>query len=321
MSRSVLGLLVAGFYAVAVTPAVAAWPEKPVRLIVPFAPGGSASSSARLTANKLSEVLGQQVIVENMGGANGSIGASAALRAPADGYTLFYSSAGIMTVNPSLYPNLSYAVKDFKPISLTSTFASLLYVKHDFPAKTIPELVAYAKANPGKVTYGSAGQGSSGHLWGEVLKAQSQTDVRHIPYKGTSPALTDVMGGQITFLVDAAVTGIQQVKAGKLRALAATSTSRIPVAADVPTFKEQGLSGFETLSWYGIFAPAGTPDAVVKTLQQAAARITSMPDYKEQFQSQGMSAVSSTPEELARQIQEEDSYWKKIIRGANIVIE
>ncbi|MBH1963948.1 MAG: tripartite tricarboxylate transporter substrate binding protein [Comamonadaceae bacterium] len=321
MSKTVLSLLVAGIYAVAATPAVAAWPEKPVRLIVPFAPGGSASSSARLTANKLSEVLGQQVIVENMGGANGSIGASAALRAPADGYTLFYSSAGIMTVNPSLYPNLSYAVKDFKPISLTSTFASLLYVKHDFPAKTIPELVAYAKANPGKVTYGSAGQGSSGHLWGEVLKVQGPADVRHIPYKGTSPALTDVMGGQITFLVDAAVTGIQQVKAGKLRALAATSTSRIPVAADVPTFKEQGLSGFETLSWYGIFAPASTPDAVVKTLQQAATRITSMPDYKEQFQSQGMSAVSSTPEELARQIQDETDYWKKIIRGANIAIE
>lgn len=320
MRKSIPSLLIAITGALC-APAFAAWPEKPIRLIVPFAPGGSASSSARLTAHKLSEVLGQQVIVDNMGGANGSIGASAALRAPADGYTLFYSSAGIMTVNPALYSNLPYSIKSFKPVSLTSTFASLLYVKQDFPAKNIPELVAYAKAHPGKVTYGSAGQGSSGHLWGEVLRGQAQIDIRHIPYKGTSPALTDVMGGQITFLVDAAVTGIQQVKAGKLRALAATSNARISVAPETPTFKEQGLEGFETLSWYGIFAPAGTPDSAVRILQQAVSRIAGMPDYKEQFRSQGMSAASSTSEELTRQIDEESIYWEKIIRDSKITVE
>ena len=317
MKKSLITLALLGIYATS-SPALAAWPEKPIRLIVPFAPGGSASSSARLTANKLSEVLGQQVIVENMGGANGSIGASATLRAPADGYTLFYSSAGIMTVNPSLYKNLAYSVKDFTPVSLTSTFASLLYVNQSFPAKNISELISYAKSNPGAVTFGSAGQGSSGHLWGEVLKKQANIDIRHIPYKGTSPALTDVMGGQITFLVDAAVTGLQQIKAGKLRALASTSESRIPVAENVPTFREQGLSGFEILSWYGIFAPAGTPDSVLKTLQDAAVKISKMPDYQEQFKQQGMSVAFSTSEQFTRRISEESMYWKKVIESSNI---
>lgn len=319
--RTLTAVVTAAIALIAAGPASAAYPDKPIRMVVPFAAGGSATSSARVIATKLSEILGQQVVVENLGGANGGIGAAAVARSPADGYTVFYSSAGIMTVNPALYRKLPYATNQFDPVSLTATFASLLYVKDDFPAKDIPALVAYAKANPGKVTYGSAGPGSSGHLWGEVLRSRAGLDIRHIPYKGTSPALTDVMGGQITFLVDAAVTGMPQVKAGKLRALAATSTSRVAAAPEVPTFAEQGLAGFELLSWYGIFVPAGTPKPVVDTLQQAMSRAAASAEYQDLLKAQGMSAASTTPAGLAQQVQKESAYWAQVVRDAGVSLD
>lgn len=319
--RRFTAALAAACALVASLPALAAYPDKPIRMVVPFAPGGSASSSARVIATKLSDILGQQIVVENLGGANGGLGAAAVARSPADGYTVFYSSAGIMTVNPSLYRKLPYATSQFEPVSLTATFASLLFVNSDFPAKDIPSLVAYAKANPGKVTYGSAGPGSSGHLWGEVLRSRAGIDIRHVPYKGTSPALTDVMGGHITFLVDAAVTGLPQVKAGRLRALAVTSTARVAAAPDVPTFAEQGLAGFELLSWYGIFVPAGTPKPVVDTLQQAIAQAAASADYQDLLKAQGMSAASTTPAALAQQVQRESAYWAEVIREAGASLD
>lgn len=321
MQKFVRALLAAALAVAAIAPAAAAYPDKPIRLVVPFAPGGSASASGRLIATKLSEFLGQQVVVENIGGANGAIGASTVARAPADGYTLFYSSAGIMTVNPSLYTKLTYRVREFDPVSLTSTFASVLFVHKDFPATDIPGLVAYAKANPGKVTFGSAGHGSSGHLWGEVLKSRAGIDIRHIPYKGTGPALTDVMGGQLGFVVDAAVTGMQHVKAGTLRALAATSTKRVGVAPEVPTFAEQGLGGFEALSWYGIFVPAGTPRPVVETLQKAIARAAESADYQDQLKALGMGAAATRPEALAQQVVDESAHWARVIRDAKVTLD
>lgn len=320
MKLTVLSVALAAGLLAAALPAVA-FPDKPIRLVIPFAPGGSASSSGRLIATKLAEILGQPVYVENIGGANGGIGAAAVARAPADGHTLFYSSAGIMTVNPALYRKLPYAVKEFEPISLTATFSSVLFASAELPVRDIPGLVAYAKANPGKVTFGSAGNGSSGHLWGEVLRSQAGIDIRHIPYRGTGPVLVDVMGGQLGFVVDAAVIGMQHVKTGKLRALAATASTRAAAAPEVPTFAEQGLPGFETLSWFGLFAPAGTPKAVVLHLQQAVAKAAAQADYQEQLTAMGMSAASTTPEALARRVGEETDHWAKVITDAKVVVE
>jgi tripartite-type tricarboxylate transporter receptor subunit TctC len=301
--------------------AVAAYPEKQIRLVVPFATGGSASTSARLLADKLTGVLGQTVYVDNLGGANGGIGAAAVKQSAADGYTLLYSAAGLMTVNPSLYKKSAYQVKDFKPVSLTSTFASVLFVNASFPAKTLPELISYAKAHPGEVTFGSAGSGSSGHLWGEVLKARAGIDIRHVPYKGTGPAMNDVIGGHLTFVVDAATLGMQLVQAGKLRALAATSTKRIEAALGVPTFAEQGMAGFETLSWYGVFTPAGTPEAIIDTLSKAIARVAAMPEYQNALKALGMSAASTLPDSLSKQVQDEAAHWAKVIDDARISLD
>ena len=321
MKKMIPSLMVAALLCAASMAAQAEYPDKTIRLVVPFAPGGSASSSGRLLAEKLSAVLGQQVYVENIGGANGAIGASTVVRAAADGYTLFYSSAGIMTVNPSLYKKLTYAVKDFDPVSLSSTFSSVLFVNAAFPAKDIPELVAYAKAHPGEVTFGSAGHGSSGHLWGEVLKARAGIDIRHIPYKGTSPALVDVMGGQLTFIVDAAVLGMQHVKSGKLRALGATSTKRLETAPDVQTFSEQGLAGFERLSWYGVFAPVGTPTDIVNTLNKAIVKVAASPDYRQELKALGMNASATSPEGLRSQVRDESDYWGKVLRDAGVSLD
>ena len=320
MKKMIVALSVATLICATGTTAMAGYPEKTIRLVVPFAPGGSASSSGRLLAEKLSAVLGQQVYVDNIGGANGAIGASTVVRAPADGYTLFYSAAGIMTVNPSLYKKLTYAVKDFDPVSLSSTFSSVLFVNAAVPAKDIPDLVAYAKAHPGEVTFGSAGHGSSGHLWGEVLKARAGIDIRHIPYKGTSPALVDVMGGQLTFIVDAAVLGMQHVKSGKLRALGATSTKRLETAPDVQTFLEQGLTGFERLSWYGVFVPTGTPVEIVNTLNKAIAKVAVSPDYRHELNVLGMNAAATSSEALRAQVRDESEYWAKVLRDAGVSI-
>lgn len=321
MKNSFMAFAAAVLYGLWSAPALAAWPDKPIRLVVPFAAGGSSTSAARILADRLGTVLGKPVFVDNIGGANGGVGAQTAVRAPADGYTLFFSSAGIMTVNPSLYAKLPYAVKDFEPVSLTATFASLLFVNADFPARDAKGLVAYAKAHPGEVTFGSAGYGSSGHLWGEVLKARAGIDIRHVPYKGTSPALVDVMGGNLGFIVDAAVLGMQQVNAGKLRALGATSTRRVESAPDVPTFAEQGLAGFERLSWFGVFVRAGTPPDIVATLHKAIAQVVEAPDYREAIRGQGMTAASSTPADFQTLVRDESAYWGEIIRNAKITVD
>lgn len=295
------------------------YPEKGVRLVIPFAAGGSATTSARLLAEHLAQALGQKVYVENKGGANGAIGAAFVANSQADGYTLLYSSAGMMTVNPFLFGDaLVYKVDQFIPVSLSSTFASVMFINKDFPAKNLQELIAYGKKNPGAITFGSAGAGSSGHLWGELLKQRADIDIRHVPYKGMGPALIDVIGGRITFVLDAAVTGISQLKAGNLRAIASTSHKRIPMLADVPTFAESGLKGFEPLSWYGVFAPAATPKPIIDRLNSAIAVVASSPEYKKDLMALGMSAEASTSEALKSRIVNDSKLWSEVIRVANL---
>ncbi|MGX9935816.1 Bug family tripartite tricarboxylate transporter substrate binding protein [Advenella kashmirensis] len=312
------GILVA----IASSVAYAEYPEKGIRLVVPFAPGGSATTSARLFADELSKELNQKIYIENKGGASGAIGASFVANANPDGYTLLYSSAGMMTVNPALFgEKLSYKVSQLTPISLTSTFASVLFTDKDFPAKDLNELLSYAKANPGTVTFGSAGPGSSGHLWGELLKNRANIDIQHVPYKGTAPALIDVIGGRITFVVDAAVAGQEQLKAGNLRALAVTSGKRINTLPDTPTFAELGLKGFEPLSWYGVFAPAGTPAEVIEKLNAAVKTVAESSKYKDGLQTLGMDAASSTSGELGERIASDSKLWTTVIKTADIVVQ
>jgi len=312
------GILVA----IASSVAYAEYPEKGIRLVVPFAPGGSATTSARLFADELSKELNQKIYIENKGGASGAIGASFVANANPDGYTLLYSSAGMMTVNPALFgEKLSYKVSQLAPISLTSTFASVLFTDKDFPAKDLNELLSYAKANPGTVTFGSAGPGSSGHLWGELLKNRANIDIQHVPYKGTAPALIDVIGGRITFVVDAAVAGQEQLKAGNLRALAVTSGKRINTLPDTPTFAELGLKGFEPLSWYGVFAPAGTPAEVIEKLNAAVKTVAESSKYKDGLQTLGMDAASSTSGELGERIASDSKLWTTVIKTADIVVQ
>ncbi|HBP27972.1 MAG: Bug family tripartite tricarboxylate transporter substrate binding protein [Advenella sp.] len=308
--------------AIASSVAYAEYPEKGIRLVVPFAPGGSATTSARLFADELSKELNQKIYIENKGGASGAIGASFVANANPDGYTLLYSSAGMMTVNPALFgEKLSYKVSQLAPISLTSTFASALFTDKDFPAKELNDLLSYAKANPGTVTFGSAGPGSSGHLWGELLKNRANIDIQHIPYKGTAPALIDVIGGRITFVVDAAVAGQEQLKAGNLRALAVTSSKRINTLPDTPTFAELGLKGFEPLSWYGVFAPAGTPAEVIEKLNAAVKTVAESSKYKDGLHTLGMDAASSTSSELGERITNDSKLWTTVIKTADIVVQ
>ncbi|HEY9281093.1 MAG TPA: tripartite tricarboxylate transporter substrate binding protein [Eoetvoesiella sp.] len=306
----------------AMSPAHAQYPEKEIRLVVPYAPGGSATTSARLFADKLAKELDQKVYVDNKGGASGAIGASFVADAPADGYTLLYSSAAMMTVNPALFgEQLKYKVSQFAPIGLANTFASVLFVNKDFPAKNLKEFISYAKSTPGTITFGSAGPGSSGHLWGELLKNRANIDIRHIPYKGTAPALIDVIGGRISFVVDAAVAGQEQLKAGNLRAIAVTSDSRIATLPDLPTFAESGLKGFEPLNWYGIFGPAGTPKDVVKKINSAIAAVASDTDYKEKLMTLGMGSIQNSPEQLKARIESDSNHWGSVIKTAGISIQ
>jgi tripartite-type tricarboxylate transporter receptor subunit TctC len=269
----------------------------------------------------MSESLGQQIVVENIGGAGGGIGAATAARAEPDGYTLFFGSAGIIAVNPLLYKNLGYSVKEFTPISLIATYPSVLFVNPAFPAKDLKELIAYAKANPGRVSFGSAGYGSSGHLWGELLKHTARIDIVHVPYKGGGPAMNDVIGGHLSMMMEAAVVGWSQVKEGKLRALGVTSPSRLSMAPELPTFAEAGLSGFDAGTWYGCLAPARTPEPIIAKLQEAIATAVRSPDIKQRLAEIGMVGVGSTAQEFQNAIQTDTGKWARIIKITGATVE
>ena len=318
-------VLAAAFVAAATAaPVVPAqpYPAKPVKVIVPFPPGGTADILARLLGDKLSAALGQQFVAENRAGAAGGIGAAAAAKAPADGYTLFMGTTGTQTINPAVNPKLAYdPLKDFAPVSNFAASPFALVVHPGLAAKNVRELVALAKERPGKLTYASFGSGSSAHMTGVMFANRAGVEIVHVPYKGAAPALTDVVGGHVHMMFTLLPSVMSQVKAGSLRALAVAAAQRDASLPEVPTFIESGLPEFLSDSWYGIFAPAGTPSDVVARLNAEIQKVLALPDVKQRLATEGAEAMGNTPEQFAAQVRRDLAHWTKIAREARITVE
>ena len=296
-----------------------AWPQKPIRLVVPFAPGGSSEVVARSVAAELSKQFGQNVFVENKPGAAGTIAMQEVARAPADGHTLILGHVGTMAVNPYMLSNQPYDVnKDFVPVTMLAKVPTVLVVHPDVPVKNFKEFIAYCKANPGKLNYSSAGNGSSGHLSMEYLKLTAGFFMTHIPYRGSGPQMTDLLAGRTQVAMNGLPSISAFIKSGKLRALAVGSAQRIPVLPDVPTIAESGYKGFETSQWYGLLAPAGTPAPVVKRLQDESARALKASAVTERFAHDSAVGVGDTPEQFAAYIAAQQKTWKEIVLKAGI---
>ena len=319
--RLLAGTFLAALAVAAAAPASAAYPDKPIRIIVPFSPGGATDMLARTVGQKLQESWGQPVIVENRPGAGGNIGAAAVAKAAPDGYTLLLVAAGFMAVNPHVYNNLTYdSVKDFAPITQMVSAPLLLVTHPSVPVANFQDYVRLVKAEAGKFPVGNGGVGTAQHLGGEYLDMVAQMKSLHVPYKGSAPATADLLGGQVKAMLDNMVTLIPHVKAGKLKALAVTSKERVSNLPDVPTVSESGLPGFETGTWYGIVAPAGTPKDVVEKLKKEIVRILALPEMRESFLKQGLQPVGNTPDEFAQYIVAEREKAGKIVKQANITL-
>ena len=302
--------------------AAQSYPDKPVKIIVPYSAGGSTDSTARLIAQNLTQQLGQPFVVENKPGAGGTIGHDAVAKAPADGYTLLFSAEGPLVVSPHTYSKLPYEpIKSFEPVKLIATAPLLLVVNPKVQAASVQELIKYASANPGKITYGSFGNGSAAHLAGEQFKILAGVDIVHIPYKGSAPALTDLIGGQIDMMFDVLVSALPQVKGGRLRALAITSPERSPLVPESPTMQEAGVIGFDAGTWFGVLAPAGTPKSVIDTLSKELDATLTKPVIRESLASQGAMVAGGTPREFADFFRSEMDKWGKVVRAAKIKVE
>jgi tripartite-type tricarboxylate transporter receptor subunit TctC len=299
--------------------AQAAYPEKTIKWIVPFPPGGAMDAIARTLGEQLSRKFGQPVVVENKPGAGGNIGVDTVAKAPADGYTMVITSIGMVT-NSYLYGKLSYdPVKDFAPVSQLAVVPNMLVVNPaKVKARTVRDLVAEAKANPGKLTYASAGNGTSIHLAGELFTAMTGTDIVHVPYKGSGPAVSDLLGGQVDMMFDSITSARPYVQAKKLEALAVTTAKRSGTMPALPTVAEGGVAGYELSPWFGVFMPAATPKEIVRTMQAALVEAMAKPEVKERFQMLGAEAIGSTPEAFAATLATENVKWAKLIRERNI---
>lgn len=299
------------------------YPNKPVRLVVPYAPGGATDVIGRVLAKQLSEALGQQFVVDNRAGAGGSLGAGQVAKSPADGYTLLMGAFTSHTINAALTPAVTpFDIhKSFSHISVVGTVPLVFVVNPNVPAKSVKELVALAKEKPGSVTLASAGNGSPQHLAIEMFKRQAQVDVVHVPYKGSGPALADLLGGQVNAMIDTVPAAQSQIKAGKLRALATTTKERVPSIPDVPTVVEAGLPEMQVSSMFALSAPAGTPAAVVQKINAALKVILSKQDVKDSMLAQGTIATYGTPDESTKIINAEYAKWAKLIKDSNIKAE
>jgi tripartite-type tricarboxylate transporter receptor subunit TctC len=299
----------------------AAYPTKPVRLVVPFPAGGTTDLLARAAAQKLSEAWGQQVIVDNRPGAAGNIGAELVAKSAPDGYTLLMGTVGTHAINASLYAKMPYDhVKDFTPVILVAGVPNVLVVNPQLPVNTVPELIAYAKANPGKLNFASSGSGTSIHLSGELFKTMTGVQMTHVPYKGSAPALTDLIGGQVQLMFDNLPSSLTFIKAGKLRAIAVTSTTRAAALPDVPTVADT-VPGFEASSWFGVLAPAGTPREIVVKINGEVAKWLASPDAKEKLTAQGANVAGGTPEDFAKHIQAETAKWAKVVKESGAKVD
>ena len=298
------------------------YPDKPLRLIVPFPPGGGNDILARTVGQRLVEVLGQQVVVDNRGGAGGAIGATLAANAPPDGYTLFLGSVGNLAQTPALKDNLSYnPVRDFAPVSLVATSSFILAVNPGVAAKSVRELIALAKASPGKLNYASAGTGSSLHMAGELFKYATGTDMLHVPYKGTGPAMIDLIGGRVQLIFSTMPPALPHIKAGRLRALGVTTAKRAAAAPEVPTIAESGVKGFNVFNWQGILLPAKTPAAIVRKLNRDVLATLKLPGMPEALAARGLESAGSTPGAFGALIKAEIAKYTQVVKAAGIRVD
>ncbi len=314
-----LGLLAA---AAATAASAETFPDRSITMIVPFAAGGSTDVVARIVAQKMSEDLGQQVIVQNVAGAGGNLGAGNVARAAPDGYTILMGTVATHALNPLILKSTPYdAEKDFSPISLLVVVPNVLVVNPELPAKNVEELVALLKADPDKYSYASSGNGTPLHLSGELFKSMAGVDMQHIPYKGAGPALNDVIGNQVPIMFDNLPSSSSHIKAGTLRALAVTTAKRAPSFPDIPTIAESGIPGYETYTWNALFAPANTPADVVARLNISANKALGDPAVAERMKEFSATVVGSTPEELGAHVKAELAKWKPVVDGAHIQME
>jgi len=302
--------------------AQAGWPSKPVRIVVPFAAAGTTDILARALAPELQRVFGQAFIVENKPGAGGNLGAADVAKAAPDGYSLLMGTVGTHAINVSLYPKLPFdPVKDFAPVTLLALVPNVVVVHPSVKASTLRELIALLKANPGRLNYASSGNGTSIHLSAELFKSMTGTFMTHIPYRGSAPAIADLLAGQTQVMFDNLPSAMPQIKAGKLRALAVTSSRRAAALPDVPTVAEAGVPGYEASSWFGLVAPAGTPKEIVEKTQQVIAAAWSRPDVRDKLLGQGAEPVANAPAEFAKYIDAEMAKWAKVVKASGAKID
>lgn len=321
--KSILRATALAVAATLVTPAALAqaWPEKPVRVVVGFAPGGAADQIARLIATPLAEALGQPVVVENRPGANGNVAGEAVAKSPADGYTLLLSSGGMVSVNPHLYPRMPFdPAKDLAPVASAARIAVYLLARNGLEVSNVQDFIAYVKARPGRLSYGSPGNGSSPHLAGEMFKSQAGLFAVHVPYRGAAPALNDLLGNQIDFHFDPGI-GLPHAKSGRLKLLAVGSSKRSPLFPDVPTLDEAGLKGFDADSVFGFYAPAATPPAVINRINAEVNKILAMPAVRERLINLGGEALPLTPAEFGRRGMDDSRRFGAIIRERKIAAD
>ena len=294
-----------------------AYPSQPIKMVVPFTAGGTTDILARTIGQKLSEAWRQPVIVENKPGAGGNIGADSVAKAKPDGYTILMGTIGTQAINASLYSKMPYdAAKDFAPVTLVAMVPNVLVVNPGVPAKSVTELVALAKSKPGQLNFASSSTGGSPHLSGEMFKQMTGAEIVHVPYKGSAPALTDLLGGQVALMFDNLPSALPHVKAGKLRALGVTSARRSQAAPEIPTLAESGVPGYEVDSWFGVLAPAGTPKEIVAKLNAEIVRILQMPEVRQRLMEQGAEPVGDTPEQFAEHIRKETVKWARVVKAS-----
>ncbi|HTS21999.1 MAG TPA: tripartite tricarboxylate transporter substrate binding protein [Casimicrobiaceae bacterium] len=322
MTRTIQAVLFGALVAIAACASAQPYPNKPIRLVVPFPPAGTTDILAREVGQRLTEVLGQSVVIDNRPGAGGNIGSDLVAKSAPDGYTLLMATVGTHAINASLYSRMPYDhIRDFAPIVLVAGVPNVLEVTPSLPVHSVADLIKLAKEKPGQLNFASSGSGTSIHLSGELFKAMAGVDMTHVPYKGSAPALTDLMAGQVQLMFDNLPSSLQQIKAGRLRAIAVTSAQRAPALPDVPTIAESGLPGYEASAWFGLVAPAGTPPAVIARINAAVNDWLHTPQAAEKLLAQGAVADGGTPEQFAAHIRAETDKWAKVVKASGAKVD